>query len=174
MRVEENMSISTDNFKDALCNWASGVTIVTSRLDDRHYGMTVSSFCSVSIQPPQVLFCANRKSHTASVIHEAKSFTVSMLASEQVSLSELFASDYREDVRFDGLNCSLGVTNCPRIPGALVHLDCSLVQEFESGTHLIYVGLVEATEIHDREPLVFQLRTYKYLSDKRLDQNCVD
>ena len=96
------MSIDVDSFTDALGNWASGVTIVTSRIGALQSGMTVSAFCSVSAQPPQVLFCANRQSTTGSVIRQAKSFSVSILAREQEWLSELFADDGREDLRFDG------------------------------------------------------------------------
>ena len=157
------MSIDVDSFKDALANWVSGVTIVTSRIGALQSGMTASAFCSVSAQPPQVLFCANRQSRTASVIRRAKSFSVSILAREQERLSELFADDGREDLRFDGLDCSRGVTGSPRIPGALVHLDCSVAQVLEAGTHVIYVGLVEAAEINDREPLIFHRRKYRHL-----------
>ncbi len=157
------MSIDVDSFKDALGNWVSGVTIVTSRIGALQSGMTVSAFCSVSTQPPQVLFCANRQSTTGSVIRQAKSFSVSILAREQERLSELFADDGRENVRFDGLHCPLGMTGSPRIPGALVHLDCSVAQILEAGTHVIYVGLVEAADINDREPLIFHRRQYRHL-----------
>ena len=160
------MSIDADSFKDALGNWLSGVTIVTSRIGVLQSGMTVSAFCSVSAQPPQVLFCANRQSTTGSVIRQAKSFSVSILAREQERLSELFADDGREDVRFDGLHCSLGLTGSPRIPGALAHLDCSVAQVLEAGTHVIYVGLVEAADIadiNDHEPLLFHRRQYRHL-----------
>ncbi len=157
------MSIDADSFKDTLSNWVSGVTIVTSRIGALQSGMTVSAFCSVSAQPPQVLFCANRQSTTGSVIRQAKSFSVSILAREQERLLELFAGDGRGDVRLDGLHCSLGMTGSPRIPGALVHLDCSVAQVLEAGTHVIYVGLVEAADINDREPLIFHRRQYRRL-----------
>ena len=157
------MSIDVDTFKDALSNWASGVTIVTSRIGALQSGMTVSAFCAVSAQPPQVLCCTNHESTTDSVIRQAKSFSVSILARQQERLSELFADENREDLRFEGLDCSLGVTGCPRIPGALVYLDCSVAQVLEAGTHMIYVGLVEAAEINDRVPLIFHRRKYRHL-----------
>ena len=157
------MSIDVDTFKDALSNWASGVTIVTSRIGALQSGMTVSAFCAVSAQPPQVLCCTNHESTTDSVIRQAKSFSVSILARQQERLSELFADENREDLRFKGLDCSLGVTGCPRIPGALVYLDCSVAQVLEAGTHMIYVGLVEAAEINDRVPLIFHRRKYRHL-----------
>ena len=157
------MSIDVDTFKDALSNWASGVTIVTSRIGALPSGMTASAFCAVSAQPPQVLCCANRDSTTGAVIRQAKSFSVSILARDQAQLSELFADEGREDLRFDGLDCSQGVTGCPRIPGALVHLDCFVVQVLDAGTHTIYVGLVEAIEINDREPLIFHRGKYGHL-----------
>ena len=81
------MSIDVDTFKDALSNWASGVTIVTSRIGALPSGMTASAFCAVSAQPPQVLCCANRDSTTGAVIRQAKSFSVSILARDQARLS---------------------------------------------------------------------------------------
>jgi flavin reductase (DIM6/NTAB) family NADH-FMN oxidoreductase RutF len=154
------LAVDVDTFKRALGGWVSGVTIVTSRAGDRHCGMTASAFCAVSADPPQVLVCANRGSSTRGVIQEASAFGVSILARGQRGLSELFADKNRQDIRFEGLECPLGVTGCPRIPGALVHLDCSVTQVFESGTHSIYIGLVEAAAIQDREPLAYHRGEY--------------
>jgi flavin reductase (DIM6/NTAB) family NADH-FMN oxidoreductase RutF len=151
-------------FKRALGRWTSGVTIVTSRYGDLRHGMTVSAFCSVSTDPPQVLICANRESRTRSVIRKASAFSVSILARDQEALADLFADKSREQIRFDGLDCATGVTGCPRIPGALVHLDCEVLRDFESGTHSIFIGRVRAIETGDGEPLVFYRGKYVRLS----------
>ena len=149
------MSVDFKDFKRAAGGWVSGLTIVTSAKGDRRHGMTASAFSAVSADPPQVLVCCDRSSATHTLVREAAAFGVSILARGQEELSELFADKQRSGIRFDGLECPTGVTGCPRIPGALVHLDCSVTQAHEAGTHAIYVGRVEAAEIHDGEPLAF-------------------
>ncbi len=157
------MGIDIETFKQVLGSWASGVTIVTSRSGEHHHGMTVSAFCSVSADPPQVLICANKDSNTQSLIEQAGVYTVNVLAEGQDELSNLFADKAREDERFDGLSCEDGATGCPRIPGALAWLDCKVVNTVEAGSHVIYVGLVEGAAIAEREPLGFYRGRYREL-----------
>lgn len=149
------MPVDIDTFKRTAGSWVSGLTIVTTAKGDRRHGMTASAFSAVSAEPPQVLICCDRGSTTHALIHEAGAFTVNILAQGQEELSKLFADKQRSEVRFDGLDCETGVTGCPRIPGALVHIDCSVAEVHEAGTHAIYIGLVEAADVHDHEPLVF-------------------
>lgn len=149
------MPVDAELFKQALGSWASGVTIVTSRSGDLQHGMTASAFCSVSAEPPQILVCANRDSNTRQVIEKAGAFGVSILARGQEGLALLFADKAREAERFEDLDCEAGATGCPRIPGAHVHLDCSVVQAHAAGTHTIYVGLVEDAAVSESEPLAF-------------------
>jgi flavin reductase (DIM6/NTAB) family NADH-FMN oxidoreductase RutF len=157
------MAIDVDTFKRVLGSWASGVTIVTSRHGELQHGMTASAFCSVSADPPQVLICANRDSNTHRVIERSGCFGVSILAAGQEELSTLFADKSREEVRFAGLSCTLGATGCPRIPGALAYLDCRVAQSIESGTHVIYVAVVEAAEVCEAQPLAFFRGRYQRL-----------
>ena len=157
------MPVDKDTFKRAAGSWVSGLTIVTSAKGDRRHGMTASAFSAVSAEPPQVLVCCEHGSATRALIREAGAFTVSLLARGQEALSELFADKQRSAVRFEGLDCATGVTGCPRIPGALAHIDCSVVRTHEAGTHDIYIGLVEAADLHDQEPLVFYRGTHRQL-----------
>jgi flavin reductase (DIM6/NTAB) family NADH-FMN oxidoreductase RutF len=158
------MAIDVETFKRALGSWASGVTIVTSRHAELQHGMTASAFCSVSAEPPQVLVCANRDSSTHRVIERSHCFSVSILAAGQEELSNLFADKSREELRFEGLACTTGATGCPRIPGALAHLDCRVVRAVEAGTHVIYIGLVEDASIREAPPLAFYRGRYQRLA----------
>src|SRR5262245_701079 len=158
------MAVDVDTFKRVLGSWVSGVTIVTSRHGELQHGMTASAFSSVSADPPQILICANRDSNTHAVIERSRCFSVSILAAGQEELSNLFADKSREDVRFDGLACATGATGCPRIPGALAHLDCRVAQAVAAGTHVIYVGLVEAAAVQDAAPLAFFRGRYQRLT----------
>lgn len=157
------MPVDHDTFKRAAGSWVSGLTIVTSAKGERRHGMTASAFSAVSAEPPQVLVCCDRGSATHELVKEAGVFTVSILAQHQTELSKLFADKRQSEVRFDGLDCATGVTGCPRIPGALAHIDCTVAQACESGTHTIYIGRVEAADIHDQEPLVFYRGSHRRL-----------
>jgi flavin reductase (DIM6/NTAB) family NADH-FMN oxidoreductase RutF len=158
------MPIDLDTFRRVLGSWASGVTIVTSRHGELQHGMTASAFCSVSADPPQVLICANRDSNTFGVIEKSGCFSVSVLAAGQEEVSDLFADKSREAVRFSNLDCPTGATGCPRIPGALAHLDCRVLQAVPAGTHMIYVGLIEAAAVQEAPPLAFYRGRYQRLA----------
>lgn len=159
------MPVDPETFKKTLGAWASGVTIVTSQLGSERMGMTVSAFSSVSLSPPLVLVCADKGSNTHALIRKSHAFTVNVLSSEQSALSNLFADKKREAIRFEGLDCELGATGCPRLPGALSALDCSVRDEIDAGDHIVYVGLVEAASLDAaREPLVYFRGGYKSLS----------
>ncbi|MEE9282277.1 MAG: flavin reductase family protein [Myxococcota bacterium] len=148
------MPVDAETFRQALGSWATGVTIVTSQAGDLRHGMTVSAFNEVSLHPPLVLVCADKTSSTQGVIERSHAFSVSILADGQDELSNLFASKRQEAVRFDGLECELGVTGCPRIPGALAWLDCSVEQAIEAGDHIVYIGRVEDAEVKEFGPLL--------------------
>ena len=147
--------VSLEQFRKTLGQWASGVTIVTARQGERVHGMTVSAFCSVSLDPPLVLVCADKTSDTHGVIREVGVFAVSLLAQGQEELSNRFAREGDEDRRFEGLECRAGATGCPHIPGAAAALDCRVVQAVDAGDHVVYIGEVMEASAFDRPPLLY-------------------
>jgi flavin reductase (DIM6/NTAB) family NADH-FMN oxidoreductase RutF len=159
------MPVDPERFKRVLGSWASGVTIVTSSHREHVHGMTVSAFCSVSLDPMLVLVCADKTSNTQALIERARVFSVSLLAAEQEALSNRFASKKDEDRRFEGLACETGATGCPRIPGALGYLDCRVVQAIDAGDHIVYIGSVEAAEAGDSGPLLYFRARYHSLPE---------
>ncbi len=148
------MPVDGETFRQVLRSWATGVTIVTSQAGDLRHGMTVSAFNEVSLDPPLILVCADKTSNTRGVIERSHAFSVSILANGQDELSSLFANKRQEAVRFDGLECELGATGCPRIPGALAWLDCSVQQAIEAGDHIVYIGCVERAKVKELGPLL--------------------
>ena len=129
------MPVAAEEFRAALRQWASGVTVVTSRVGDVVHGMTVSSFASVSLDPPLVLVCANRGSRTNDVIARGGKFTVNILASDQQDVSNTFASSKTEGSRFDSVPWHDGATGVPVIEGALANLECTVVGSHQEGSH---------------------------------------
>jgi flavin reductase (DIM6/NTAB) family NADH-FMN oxidoreductase RutF len=158
------VAVGSEEFLGALRQWASGVTVVTSRSGDVVHGMTVSAFASVSLDPPMVLVCADKASNTHGLIAEAGVFAVHVLARDQEKLSNLFASKKDEQRRFEGVEWTTAVTGAPILPGAVAVLDCRVVAAHDAGDHVIYVGDVAAARTDGGDPLLYHGGGYRSLA----------
>jgi flavin reductase (DIM6/NTAB) family NADH-FMN oxidoreductase RutF len=157
--------VDPDDLRTCMGCRASAVSIVTASSGDRHHGMTVSDFTSVSLEPPLVLVSASKDARTLEVIDDGKCFAINILAADQQELSNLFASKEREDVRFEGLDFEQGATGSPLIPGAIANIDCRLVATHEAGDHILCIGQVEEIRLHEAAPLVYFRGGYRELVD---------
>ena len=118
--------LSPDTFRSVIGRFASGITIITA-LDEQgtDHGMTATAFCSVSLVPPLIQVCVDRSATMHGVMERATHFTVNMLAAEQEELSRRFGSGepqrggIPEDVRFDGVGYTRGVTGAVLLNDAL-------------------------------------------------------
>lgn len=161
------MSIDRQLYKSVLRHWASGVTIITTRVGDEIAGMTASAFSSVSLDPPLVLACIEKKAHTLPLLAKSGVFAVNVLAHDQRELSDRFATTGNEAQRFDGIVCRSGLTGAPWLPGTLAVLDCIVTAAHDAGDHVIYVGSVEAAEFSDSlEPLLHYDARYRGLTPR--------
>ena len=158
------MPIDAAQFRAALTLRAGGVAIVTARAGERVHGMTVTDFAGVSLDPPLVLVCADKKSNTLPLIESGRNFAVNLLAYGQEALSNRFASKQHEWTRFEGLSCEAGATGAPFIPGALASLACVVVALHDAGDHVIVVGQVEEARCADASPLVHFRGGYRQLA----------
>lgn len=136
-----------------LGQFPTGVTIVTARNGERLVGMAVNSFAAVSLTPPLVLWSIRRESSSAQDFLQAGHYAVSVLADNQVELSQLFGSSHPE--RFERARWQAGLQGAPLIEGAIAHLECRLEQVHEGGDHLILVGHVERYARFEGAPLLF-------------------
>jgi len=162
------LAVERQLFKTVLRRWASGVAIVTTRAGDHVAGMTATSFTSVSLEPPLVLVCADKKALTLPILQQAGAFAVNLLADDQHDLSARFALSGNEALRFDGLACRRGPTGSPWLPDTLAVLDCRTVATHDAGDHVILIGEVEAAEWNDaRTPLLYYDATYQRLGTPR-------
>lgn len=158
------LGVSAEEFKAGLALWASGVTIVTARAGEETHGMTVSAFCSVSLDPPLVLVCADKASNTRAVIEKGRCFAANVLARSQEALSNRFASKKDEWRRFEGLEFDSGTTGAPLLRGTVASLDCRLVAAHDAGDHVIFVGEVEEIRSGPGEPLLYFGGRYRSLA----------
>lgn len=155
------MFATPDALRNLLGRRAATVAIATARAGDRVHGMTVTAYTEVSLDPPLVLVCADKSSHTHPVIAAGGVFAVNLLAADQAELSNRFASKQDEERRFEGIAWETEATGAPILPGTLGALDCRVVAAYEGGDHVIYVGRVEAVRVaEDREPLLYLRGSY--------------
>ncbi len=158
------MPVSSEEFRDALRHFPSGVTIVTIKAGEQVHGLTVSAFVSVSPEPPLVCILVDHR-HRAYDLLETKgaSFAVNILRADQVELSNRFAWLKDEDRFADG-EWTSAATGAPVLTDALAWLDCSVYDRFKAGTHTIYVGEVQASGVPRPgfDPLVYWNRGYRH------------
>jgi flavin reductase (DIM6/NTAB) family NADH-FMN oxidoreductase RutF len=157
--------VSTGQFKTALGQWPSGVSVVTTRVGSTPAGMTVSAFFSVSLAPPLVAVCLDRKAATLGLITRSGRFAVNVLSAAQSELSDRFAARDNEPTRFDGVALhAVEAAGSPLIAGAVVHLDCALTATHDAGDHVLCVGQVGLALTHAGTPLIYHASRYHSLS----------
>ncbi|MBI3978051.1 MAG: flavin reductase [Chloroflexi bacterium] len=161
------MAVTRAEFRQWLSQFATGITIVTSRSGETVRGMTVNAFCSVSLEPPLVLVCINHQAPTHDLIRQSRAFAVNVLTALQRDLSERFGGKMPDEERFVGLDHAPGPTGSPLIADCLAHLDCRVVAAHEAGDHTIFVGEVVWGRVNDdvsTGPLVYYRSHYERLA----------
>jgi flavin reductase (DIM6/NTAB) family NADH-FMN oxidoreductase RutF len=139
------MAVDADRFRDAVARFASGVAVVTTRSTEGLHGLTVSSFCALSLAPPLVLVCIDRLAQSAELLAASRVFGVSVLSGSQQFLADRFAGrGPLVNRRFDGVPYFVAHTGAPLLRGSLAWLDCTLAAAYPGGDHVIFVGQVEA------------------------------
>jgi flavin reductase (DIM6/NTAB) family NADH-FMN oxidoreductase RutF len=156
-----------EQLRAAMRAWTSGVTIVTATHAGQQHGMTVSSFTSVSLDPPLIIISLQTASRTHDVVVKAGAFGVTILAASQQDLSERFAShSWTMTERLDGLETETLVTGAPFIKGGLAYLDCRVTHSIPVGSNTLFLAEVVAVRPDDHDaPLVYHDRGYHRLDE---------
>ena len=151
------MAASNDLFKELMRRFAAGVTLVTFNENKKFGGLTVSSFCSLSMDPPLVLICIDRKIASHESLEKTDVFGVNICNSEQGKLAWDFASskiDKNELIK--SLPHTLTKLGTPLLEGCLATMECKITQRYDGGDHTIFIGQVEEGKFdEDAEPLVY-------------------
>lgn len=151
-------------FKAALSHWGSGVSVITAQgPDGAPAGLTATSFASLSLHPPLVLFCLGRDSTSFDAFQGADAFAIHVLEAGQQALSNRFAAKGGD--KFAGLDWRPGLGGAPLLPGCLATLECRVHARHEGGDHVIVVGAVERIDTREGAPLLYFRGGYRALAD---------
>jgi flavin reductase (DIM6/NTAB) family NADH-FMN oxidoreductase RutF len=146
-------------FRSALGTFATGVTVMTTvAASGEMVGNTASSFNSVSLDPPLVLWSLRKSSSLIAVFEAAEHFAVNVLGAWQFALSEHFAK--RMPDKFDNVVYASGLGGCPVLFGALATFECSKEANVASGDHVVFFGRVERATYREGEPLIYSAGRY--------------
>lgn len=147
-------------FRNAMGNFATGVTVISTVVENQPHAMTANAFMSVSLSPKLVLISIGEKANMKKMIDKSGKFAVSILAEDQKEMSMYFAGQIKEkrEIDFKLFN------NMPVINNALVNLTCNVVNSYIAGDHTLYIGEVTDLYLQDGKPLGFFKGQYQTIT----------
>ena len=150
------------DFVNAMASAAMGVSIVTTEGAQGRFGLTVSAWSSVSVEPPLLLACINRKNQIAEAITSNGFFAVNALDDSHADVARVFAGRpvTGEAYHFDPAQWSAGPHGLPVLAGVSAYFICALDSWHDAGTHRIFMGRVEQAVSGTVSPLLYHNRTF--------------
>ena len=155
----DGQSIDSRQFRNALGRFASGVTVVTTRYEERPHAMTANAFVSVSLSPPLVLVSVDNRATMHGLLPLTGRYGVSVLAEDQEILSNHFAGRVVEGLHVRFIE-RLGL---PLLEGAVAHFVVRVIDAHAAGDHTLFIGEVEHFEARDGRPLLFYSGKYQQM-----------
>lgn len=159
-------NITPEEYRNAIGHLVSGVSVISTEVEGKKYGLTASAVTSLALEPPMLVVCINKSTGSAHAIKESKKFGVNILSLDQAHLARQFATpniDKFADVKLDERNSEV-----PLLKGAHVNLECEVESISEGGTHYIFIANVLNAQINEEsEPLVYYRGKFgEYVSEK--------
>ena len=151
--------VSGRQFRDALAQFATGVTIITARAQHGFVGFTANSFNSVSLEPPLIIWSLARRSRSLGVFEGAMQYAVNVLAHDQVELARRFSRPHTD--RFAGVPFRLAASDAPLIEGCAAWLECRHHALHPAGDHMLFIGEVISAAHRRLPPLVWHSGRYR-------------
>ena len=163
------MTLDPEQLRHAMRAWTTGVTVVTAVHAGQHYGMTVNSFTSISLEPPLVSLALKNLTHTYDLVEKSGEFSVTILASTQKELSDRFAGKHPEiKDRFEGVATETLAINAPLIKGGIAYFNCRVLNAVPVGENTLFIAEVIAAQGEGTgAPLVYHNRVYWKLDGQR-------
>jgi len=159
------MSVSREDFRDAMASLAGAVSLITTEGLGGRAGMTATAVCSVSDTPPMLLTCVNENARIHNTMTENGSFCVNVLSPAALALSNIFSSKIDMDARFAAGEWTTLGTGSPVLRTALASFDCRIVNAVRTGTHTVFMGEVvdASSQSEDAASLIYFRRKYHNL-----------
>lgn len=146
--------IDARELRNCFGKFATGITVITSvSRQGGKIGLTVNSFSSLSIDPPMILWSLDNRSLNLEELIEASHFAVNVLASDQMEISNNFAS--RAENKFEDIDTIDGKNGMPLLKDTVAFLECKNIHQYPGGDHTIFVGEVEDFAISNKKPLLY-------------------
>lgn len=157
----DELNALREELKHFMRRFPQGVTLVTTHDAGKNIGITISSFTSISLDPPLVLISIAKDANSHKDFINCESFDVQLLASNQESIAQKFAKKIKHEEKFDGLTYSVDSKGNPVIEGILANLVCSNYQVIEAGDHTLILGKVDAVKVLEgSSPLIYHEKTF--------------
>lgn len=154
--------IDSRELRNACGRFATGITIVSTKLDGQNYGMTANGFMSVSLEPPLIVVSVAKKARMHGYLDQTMRYGISMLRHDMVAYSNHFAG--RPDDSLEIPWFDQGGT--PLIEGCLAHMTAKVVDAHEAGDHTLYIAEVEWMQYTDGAPLLYYYSGYEQMTQK--------
>jgi len=146
-------TVNSGDFRAAMAQFLTGVAVVTVREGATPRAITVNSLTSVSLDPPILLICFDRRSPSLKALQANKSFGVSILSQQQRNLAVRFGQrETRENPHTMESEICDELHGVPTIAGALAQIVCELEQSLEAGSHTVVFGAPREVAFHDSQP----------------------
>jgi flavin reductase (DIM6/NTAB) family NADH-FMN oxidoreductase RutF len=156
------MTLDSEQLRQAMRAWTTGVAVVTAVHEGQRYGMTVNSFASISLEPPMIVVTLKRLTHTHELVEKSGEFAMTVLASHQEDLSLRFAGKIPEVIdRFEGVPTETLSLSAPLIQGGMAFFNCRVVSAYPVGENTLFIAeVVDVRGAGEGDPLVYHNRQY--------------
>lgn len=145
--------VDREVFRHVIGHFATGVTVITTRYEEVNYGLTASAVSSLSLDPPMVVVCINKRTGTPKIISTVKVFSVNILRENQQAIARQFATPHPD--KFRGIPIIYGELGVPLLSNALATIECRVVSEVTGGTHAVFLAEVQAAHAEEGIPLAY-------------------
>jgi flavin reductase (DIM6/NTAB) family NADH-FMN oxidoreductase RutF len=147
-------ALSSPILRKVFGRFPSGVAAVCGEVDQKPIGMAVSSFTSVSLEPPLVSICIAQTSKSWSLLRQARNLGVSILSAEHGFACRQLSA--KSGDRFEGVSLRRSRSGALFIANAAAWLDCGIEREIDAGDHYIVLLAINSLGLDpDISPLVF-------------------
>jgi flavin reductase (DIM6/NTAB) family NADH-FMN oxidoreductase RutF len=150
---EFTMPFDSELQRRIMGNFATGVTVVTTCVGNELFGMTANAVTSLSLDPPLVLVCVDKKAGIMGPLRDSRVFAMNILSADQQEISRRFAKSGPKD--FSDLRFTTAVSGSPILTEAIAYVDCRVVEVIPGGDHEIFIGEILTGDMRGGKPLLF-------------------